>query len=300
MSQYITSAANEAEQYKTERKRAAEAAIRQQNAVYDEKQAASDQQVETATRAAETKLLDTVDTAAVEEALALAEAREALARAGLATSGYAKTRTVGIQQAAARAGDAARRDKKAAEAKAVAEGDSRTRDIAQAREQYAREQNAKADEDAAQFRQKLMSSAYAAEAKETAAATAAQQKREAAAAKAREKAQKEAANRASQRAKAAEQEKQQAESRRREAIRLMYNSGVISPTMYAMGLEYGWSSNDLQEVYLVTRQAQRYVKDGNPKGAVQYVQMSRLTPEQMTAALRDAGVDDYYIEQYGR
>lgn len=232
MTDYVTKAAEEAEEYEKQRKQQAAEVIAQTNAAATTAAQAAQDKTGAAIRDERRSTLDTLDTAAVQKQLTLRQVRESMANLGLTASG---TEAAWLKAAAVtekRQQQTAERTRDEA-ITALTEALSRTEaEIESERAAAELKEMQDAEQDSASNRTKLMDAAYDAEAKEEAARVKAEATVEAA------------------RLKAAAQEEsasttdRQYESNRKSALLKLYNENAITLEMYTRALEEGWTVDE--------------------------------------------------------
>ena len=229
MSEYVKHAESEAAAYKKKRQKALEEQLARLGsdaaAEHDEQRDAAHATL----KAAEKERLSAVDTAAVKAALTRKTVRDTLARQGLPGSGTeaARLRSADYAETLARRRAEMTRDEKAetATAKRVTADAAIDRELAKDTESAVQ----KADSEIEKRREMLVKAAYAAEAKEEAARVKAEADKEKLAMKLSD-------------------DQKLKEKARKEALKVLYDEGFITYTMYATALEQGQSVDDVMAV----------------------------------------------------
>lgn len=229
-STYEASALAQADAYEKERRRQAEEKIAQIRAEADAAVQTAVDETGDAVRAEERSFLDAVDTAAVERQVTLGQAREAVARLGLAGSGLDAANQHAAALTATRRTQTARRTRDEA-VTALAEALARREEeTARRRDAAVLAETQDAEQDALKERNELLEAAYKAQASENAAKIKAEQA---------EKTAKEAAERSAQRTAAS-----RAETIRQDALKKLLSQGLIQVDVYIDAMQQGWSPEE--------------------------------------------------------
>ena len=233
MTKYEESARREADEYAKERKKQAEALAQQ---ITDEAEAEVQAAVDdtgAAIREEQHAALAAVDTADVTRRVVQKQAQETLSRLGLLGSGGEAAMTHAAATAARRRTVGAHRTRDEAVASLTEALARREQEITQRRDADILAVNTAAEQDVAEQRERLLKSAYAAEAKETEAQITAAQK-----------AQSDAARLA---ASVVSKEESSREQIRKTALRTLYERRLLHPEVYIDALELGWSMDQARE-----------------------------------------------------
>ncbi len=295
MTDYVTKAAAEAEEYDKQRKQQAAEAIAQTNAAAAAEAQAALDETGAAIRDERRAALDTLDTAAVQKQLTLRQVRERMANLGLTASG---TEAAGLQAAAVtetRQRQAAQRSRDEAVA-ALTEALRRTEaTIESERAASELKETQDAEQDSASNRTKLMNAAYAAEAKEEAARVKAEATVEAARLKAAASAEKETLSAADR----------QYESNRKSALFKLYDENAITLEMYTRALEEGWTVDETlrnKEAFvrynrIAGKAHELYVEKGF-EAMMQYVAPYQLTDAELEALCYEIDVSRARVDKW--